>query len=69
MDGAFFIRRLMSEIALWTENCILNVTLVCHRYSKIIALGKAVEEEARAAAHLPGLLIIQDGRSCTITLF
>lgn len=25
-----FIRQLMAEIALWTENCFLNVTLVCH---------------------------------------
>lgn len=41
LDKTFFIRRLTSQIVTWTEDCFLNVSLVCHRHLKLTVLGKA----------------------------
>lgn len=39
LDSTVFIRQLRPEIVVWTDDCFLNVTLVC--YADILLIGRA----------------------------
>lgn len=39
LDSTVFIRQLRPEIVVWTDDCFLNVTLVCH--ADILLIGRA----------------------------